>query len=574
MSAVAEHLAQLIHREGPITFDRFMEVAPLRGGRLLRDRPRRGSRRARLRDESRGRAAVRGVRRRAPSTACGARSTNPTRSSSSRPARATAASRARCCAPSPSACRRCATCSSNGRARLRAEQRDASRDRTGRRGARAVRAARGRRPGGRRARRRAGVHRARGAARARGERRGRDRERVARQPPVRDRRVGRHGAGSEVRVGRREAGGVRRGARPDRRRPRATRSAPGTRVPIPRGIADWWRECEAVVRHGFVLAIDYTTTVAELGARPWLRTYRAHAAGTAAARRAGRAGHHRRRRARTARRRVSRSSARAPIARPSGSRALGIDELVDEGRRIWEAGAARGDLEALAGRSRITEAAALTDPAGLGAHHVVLFAAAARAETSPGERGPTRGRSGVTSLRGHERDAFRPPARRPHVPAAGGLRQARAGHRRRASTTTPSATGRASGPRQALALDWHQEWDTILDWELPFAKWFVGGKLNVSENCLDRHVDAGHGDQVAFHWEGEPGDSRAVTYRELLDETSRVAEPVARARRRQGRPRRDLHGHGARDRRRDARVRADRRGALGRVRRLHRAVAS
>src|SRR5712664_1259813 len=44
---------------------------------------------------------------------------------------------------------------------------------------------------------------------------------------------------------------------------------------------------------------------------------------------------------------------------------------------------------------------------------------------------------------------------------------------------------------QALALDWHREWDTILDWQLPFAKWFVGGKLNVSENCLDRHVNAG-----------------------------------------------------------------------------------
>ncbi|MEA3082244.1 MAG: acetyl-CoA synthetase, partial [Sphingomonadales bacterium] len=77
--------------------------------------------------------------------------------------------------------------------------------------------------------------------------------------------------------------------------------------------------------------------------------------------------------------------------------------------------------------------------------------------------------------------------------------------------------------KQALALDWHREWDTILDWQLPFAKWFVGGKLNVSENCLDRHVRAGHGDQVALHWEGEPGDSRAVTYQELLDETSRVA---------------------------------------------------
>jgi acetyl-CoA synthetase len=77
--------------------------------------------------------------------------------------------------------------------------------------------------------------------------------------------------------------------------------------------------------------------------------------------------------------------------------------------------------------------------------------------------------------------------------------------------------------KQALALDWHREWDEILDWQLPFAKWFVGGKLNVAENCLDRHVRAGHGGQVAFHWEGEPGDSRAVTYQELLEETCRVA---------------------------------------------------
>ena len=77
--------------------------------------------------------------------------------------------------------------------------------------------------------------------------------------------------------------------------------------------------------------------------------------------------------------------------------------------------------------------------------------------------------------------------------------------------------------RQALALDWQSEWSTILEWNLPFAKWFVGGKLNVSENCLDRHVRAGHGDQVAFYWEGEPGDERAVTYQELLDETARAA---------------------------------------------------
>jgi acetyl-CoA synthetase len=77
--------------------------------------------------------------------------------------------------------------------------------------------------------------------------------------------------------------------------------------------------------------------------------------------------------------------------------------------------------------------------------------------------------------------------------------------------------------RQALALDWSKEWDTILDWDLPFAKWFVGGELNVSQNCLDRHVEAGHGDKVAYHWEGEPGDTRTITYAELLDEVSRLA---------------------------------------------------
>ena len=77
--------------------------------------------------------------------------------------------------------------------------------------------------------------------------------------------------------------------------------------------------------------------------------------------------------------------------------------------------------------------------------------------------------------------------------------------------------------QQALALDWFDEWHTILEWDAPFAEWFQGGKLNVAYNCLDRHVNVGHGGQVAFHWEGEPGDARAVTYKDLLDESSRVA---------------------------------------------------
>ena len=77
---------------------------------------------------------------------------------------------------------------------------------------------------------------------------------------------------------------------------------------------------------------------------------------------------------------------------------------------------------------------------------------------------------------------------------------------------------------QALDLvTWAEEWTSICEWELPFAKWFVGGKLNVSYNCLDRHVEAGLGDRVAIHWEGEPGDTRTITYAQLLEETAKFA---------------------------------------------------
>jgi acetyl-CoA synthetase len=78
--------------------------------------------------------------------------------------------------------------------------------------------------------------------------------------------------------------------------------------------------------------------------------------------------------------------------------------------------------------------------------------------------------------------------------------------------------------RQAAdLLDWYEEWHTICEWDLPFAKWFVGGTLNVAHNCLDRHVEAGRGDRVAFHWEGEPGDTRTITYADLLAEVQRFA---------------------------------------------------
>jgi acetyl-CoA synthetase len=75
-------------------------------------------------------------------------------------------------------------------------------------------------------------------------------------------------------------------------------------------------------------------------------------------------------------------------------------------------------------------------------------------------------------------------------------------------------------------VSWFRNWDTVLEWNAPFAKWFVGGKLNISYNCLDRHVEAGFGDKVAYHWEGEPGDTKTITYSWLLEETCRVANAL------------------------------------------------
>ncbi|MBA3619513.1 MAG: acetate--CoA ligase [Acidothermales bacterium] len=79
---------------------------------------------------------------------------------------------------------------------------------------------------------------------------------------------------------------------------------------------------------------------------------------------------------------------------------------------------------------------------------------------------------------------------------------------------------------QARRLTWAKKWDTALEWEPPFAKWFVGGELNVAVNCVDRHVDAGKGDKVAIHWEGEPGDTRTLTYAELHSEVCKTANAL------------------------------------------------
>ncbi len=80
---------------------------------------------------------------------------------------------------------------------------------------------------------------------------------------------------------------------------------------------------------------------------------------------------------------------------------------------------------------------------------------------------------------------------------------------------------------QAERLTWHKKWNQTLDWSnAPFAKWFVGGELNVSYNCVDRHVESGHGDQIAIYFEGEPGDTRTITYSQLKDEVSKAANAL------------------------------------------------
>jgi acetyl-CoA synthetase len=80
---------------------------------------------------------------------------------------------------------------------------------------------------------------------------------------------------------------------------------------------------------------------------------------------------------------------------------------------------------------------------------------------------------------------------------------------------------------QAEQLDWAQKWDRVLDWSNPpFARWFAGGKLNVAYNCVDRHVEAGNGDRVAFHWRGEEGEERDITYADLHRDVQRFANAL------------------------------------------------
>jgi acetyl-CoA synthetase len=80
--------------------------------------------------------------------------------------------------------------------------------------------------------------------------------------------------------------------------------------------------------------------------------------------------------------------------------------------------------------------------------------------------------------------------------------------------------------KQARTLRWMRPWRKAVDWKLPYAKWFIGGRLNVSDNCLDRHVEGPRRNKAAFIWEGEPGDTRVLTYRDLYREVNRFASAL------------------------------------------------
>ena len=75
-------------------------------------------------------------------------------------------------------------------------------------------------------------------------------------------------------------------------------------------------------------------------------------------------------------------------------------------------------------------------------------------------------------------------------------------------------------------VTWAKPWNTICEWKSPYSKWFIGAELNVAYNCLDRHVEAGKGSKVAIHWEGEPGDTRTLTYEWLLDEVQKFSNAL------------------------------------------------
>ena len=134
------------------------------------------------------------------------------------------------------------------------------------------------------------------------------------------------------------------------------------------------------------------------------------------------------------------------------------------------------------------------------------------------------------------------------------------GRRRPRTASGPSRpSGSAGTPSRPRSLDWSNP---------PFAKWFADGTLNAAYNCCDRHVEAGHGDRVAFYFEGEPGDTRTITYAELTNEVKQAANALIELGVKAGRPGGDLSADDPRGGGRHAGLRPDRRTAHGRLRRL------
>jgi len=91
---------------------------------------------------------------------------------------------------------------------------------------------------------------------------------------------------------------------------------------------------------------------------------------------------------------------------------------------------------------------------------------------------------------------------------------------------TAGADHEAFWAEQAGQLAWSRPWDSVMERDAPWVTWFKGGHLNASVNCLDRHVEAGGGDKIAFLWEGEPGDALTITYTELLEQVCRLANAL------------------------------------------------
>jgi len=101
-----------------------------------------------------------------------------------------------------------------------------------------------------------------------------------------------------------------------------------------------------------------------------------------------------------------------------------------------------------------------------------------------------------------------------------------------AAVATPETYAAAEADRlafwaaEAARLDWSAPWDSVLEWQLPHAKWFNGGRLNVSVNCVDRHLTGARRNQAALIWEGEPGDQRVLTYWQLHQEVCKAANAL------------------------------------------------